>query len=88
MNILKIILEILVNVILGFFLLASFINIDLIGPFQILILSVIIMNAYLINKKVLRRNDCKIDYKPIVVGIGISFVYFIFLNIIKKIFSK
>lgn len=85
---LNILLDIIVNGLLGIFLVISFLHLDLLKIYQILLISVLIMNSYLINKKVLRRKDCKVNYKPVIIGLGIGLVNFIFLNIIRKIFSK
>jgi hypothetical protein len=83
----QILLEILVNGFALFFLFNAFINLDLLKIPQMFILSTIIMNAYLINKKTLRNKQCNINIKQIGVGLGIGFVNLIILIILKKIFS-
>ena len=78
----------MVNGVLGYFLLVSFLNIDLLKPLQILLLSVLIMNAYLINKKILRTKTCTIDYQPVLIGFGIGLANMVFLIVVKKLFYK
>ena len=80
------ILQILVNGITIYFVLGSFFNIDLLKLSQILILSIVIMNGYLINKKVLRENKCNINFKQIGVAVGMAIVNILILIIMKKIF--
>ena len=82
----SILLEVLVNGFVLFFLFSSFVNIDLLKMPQIVVLSTIIMNGYLINKKVLRGKKCKINLKQILAGVGIGIFNFIFLFMLKKIF--
>lgn len=82
----KVALDVLVNALSLFLLFSAFVNIDLLKIYQIVILSIIIMNGYLINKKILRSNKCKINIKQIFVALGFGFVNFLILLIIKKIF--
>ena len=86
MNYQKIILEILVNGIGLYFLVAIFLNIDLIKIPQILLISFILMNGYLINKKVLRSKECNISMKQTGIAFGMSLVCMIILLILQKIF--
>lgn len=83
----NILLEILVNGTTLFFLFSSFVNIDLLRVSQIILLSSIIINAYLINKKVLRQNNkCNINLKQILTAFGIGLFNLIFFIGIKTIF--
>ena len=82
----NIILEVLVNGGILFFLFSAFVNIDLLKMHQIAILSIIVINAYVLNKKILRKNTCKISLKQILVALGIGIFNFIFLFIVSKIF--
>ena len=56
--------------------------------YHVVILSLIVMNGYLINKKVLRAEKCKINIKQILVALGFGIVNFAILFLIKKIFLK
>ena len=87
MKVNQIILEILVNGIALYFLASSFLNIDLLKISQVLILSTIISNAYLINKKVLRNKKCEVNIKQIGVGLAIAIASLLFLSSLKKIGS-
>ena len=88
MKINRIALEILVNGLSLFLLFSAFVNIDLLKLYQIVILSLIVMNGYLINKKVLRSKKCNINIKQILVALGFGIVNFIILLIIKKLFLQ
>lgn len=89
-NLSNIILEVLVNLIILFFLINSFINIDLLKTSQMVLLSVLVSNVYIINKKVLRNRkkdkNCKVKWSPILIGFGFGIVNFLFLLLLKKIF--
>ena len=87
MDFYQILLEILINGTAFFLLFNSFLNLDLMTLPQIAIFASIIMNGYLINKKVLRDKKCKISYTQLGVAFGIGVVNFIFLGLLKKIFS-
>lgn len=86
MKIENIILEVLVNGFILFFLFSAFINIDLLKMHQIAIMGIIISHGYLLNKKVLRNHTCKLSYKQILVALAIGIVNFGFLFAISKIF--
>ena len=82
----NIILEILVNGGGLFFLFSAFVNIDLLKMHQIAIMSIIVINGYLLNKKILRTKDCKVSIKQILMGFGFAIFNFLFLLVIAKIF--
>jgi len=82
----NIILEILVNGGALFFLFSAFINIDLLKMHQIAIISLVITNGYLLNKKILRNGKCKISLKQILIALGIAIFNFGFLLMISKLF--
>lgn len=86
MKIENIILEVLVNGGSLFFLFSAFVNIDLLKMHQIVIVSLIIGNGYLLNKKILRKNQCNLSYKQILVALSIAIINFIFLILVSKIF--
>ena len=86
MKIRKVLLDILVNGTTLYLLFISFLNIDLMKMYQALILSAIIINVYLINRKVLRKDECDLGWKQVGVALGIGFVNFFFLLGFKKIF--
>ena len=88
MDYLQIILEILVNAISLFLIASAFVNIDLLNFAQIFLFSLIIMNCYFINKKVLRTHNCKINQKQVIVAFGMSVVNMLFLLVLKKGYRK
>ena len=79
-------LEILVNGLTIFLLFSSFVNIDKLKMYHILILSSIVTNGYLINKKILRKERCKIGVKQILVASSIGVANFAFLMMFRKLF--
>ena len=86
MKIENVVLEILVNGFGLFLLFSSFVNIDLLKLPQIIFISLIVMNGYFINKKVLREEKCNVDFKQIGVAAGIGFANLLFLILVRKLF--
>ena len=86
MKIRKLLLDLLVNGTTLYLLFISFLNIDLMKMYQALILSAIIINVYLINRKVLRKEECDLGWKQVVVAIGIGIANFFLLFVFKKMF--
>ena len=83
---LNIVLDILVNFFLVFFLINAFLNLDLLKTTQSILLSVLIINAYIINKKIIRNKKCHINWKQILVACGIGIANFFFLLALRKLF--
>lgn len=83
----NILLQVLINGMILFLLFSSFVNMDLLKIHQIAILSIIVINGYLLNKKLLQKEDCKLSWKQILVGLGMGVSNFIILFVIKRIFS-
>lgn len=85
MNILQILSQLLVNGITFFLLLNIFINIDLLKTTQIFIISSILLNVYLINKKVLFNKKCKFSYKQLGISVSISLINLFILSSFKTL---
>lgn len=87
MNIRNILLQILVNGLTMFFLFAIFMNIDLLNISRMVIMSVIVTQAYLVNKKLRMTNKkCVITFKQIGIALGFGMVTTYFFSIIRKLF--
>ena len=85
-KILKIIFDIFINGTLLFFFINAFLNIDVLKISQIILLSILVINGYIINKKILRENKCRISWKQVLTAFGIGLTNMLFLIFAKKIF--